>query len=301
MRTLLPLIFKFLCLYISVSVFFSCNSATRSDTQEWESIFNGKNFDNWDIKIAGHTLGDNYKNTFSIQDSMMRISYQNYTVFDNQFGHIYYKPLLSYYKIRFQYRFNGEHLSDAPSWSNRNSGIMLHSQSAETLNLNQTFPVSLEMQLLGGLDTGITHTGNLCTPGTIVQINNLSIDQHCTSSNSKTYYGNRWVSAEVEVYGDSLIRHIIEGQTVLEYQHTKIGGGFVDQSNNWSVANITDSSYWLNKAGSPLQRGQIAFQAESQDVDFRRIELLQLEGCTDSKAKNYKRYYIKTDNSKCIY
>ena len=45
----------------------------------------------------------------------------------------------------------------------------------------------------------------------------------------------------------------------------------------------------------------IALQAESQPVDFRRIELLNLVGCTDPKAKNYKDYYIKSDNLQCKY
>jgi hypothetical protein len=42
-------------------------------------------------------------------------------------------------------------------------------------------------------------------------------------------------------------------------------------------------------------------QAESQPVDFRRVKLLNLAGCKDPSAKNYKDYYIKADNSQCKY
>ena len=120
-------------------------------------------------------------------------------------------------------------------------------------------------------------------------------------SNSKTYLKNEWISAEAEVYGDSLIRHIINGDTVLTYTRPMIGEGFVSSAYGWTHANITDSMIWINKANTPLTEGCIALQAESQPVDFRRIEILDLVGCTDPKAKNYKDYYIRSDNRRCTY
>jgi len=101
----------------------------------------------------------------------------------------------------------------------------------------------------------------------------------------------------VEVNGDSLVRHIIEGDTILTYTKPIIGGG----AYSWTSAHITDSLAWINKANTPLTEGYIALQAESQPVAFRRIELLNLVGCKDPKAKNYKPYYVKNDESKCIY
>ena len=58
---------------------------------------------------------------------------------------------------------------------------------------------------------------------------------------------------------------------------------------------------WLKKSGTPLKEGYVALQAESHPIDFRKIELLNLAGCMDPKAKNYKDYYIKADNSQCSY
>lgn len=278
-----------------------CNSKSEKGSEEWVSLFNGKDLTGWDIKVAGQPLNDNYRNTFRVQDSMLRIAYDQYEKFDNKFGHIYYQTPFSYYKLKFEYRFVGTHVSDAPVWADRNSGIMVHSQAAGSLNMDQQFPVSLEMQLLA--DTGAHNrpTANICTPGTQVHIfDSLRID-HCINSTSKMYGGDIWVRGEIDVYGDSLVRHIIEGDTVLTYTRPVIGGGFISTSGTWASAYITDSAFWISRAGTPLKEGYIALQAESQPVDFRKLELLNLTGCTDPKAKNYREYYIKSDNSQCKY
>ena len=258
-----------------------------------------KDLSGWDIKIPGHQLNDNYKNTFVAADSMLRVVYDGYEKFDGKFAHIYTQTPYSFYKLRFQYRFTGSHLQDAPVWADRNSGIMVHSQSAKSMELKQDFPVSLEMQFLADTGKSDRHTGNICTPGTQVHLSDsLNLD-HCVNSDSKFYPVGVWVNGMIEVYGDSLVRHIIEGDTVLTYTKPVIGGGFVGGGFGWSFGHITDSIAWINKANTPLSEGHIALQAESQPVDFRKIELLNLVGCMDPKSKNYRAYYTKNDGSKC--
>jgi len=282
----------------------SCNSnkgKKEINKEDWESLFNGKDLTGWDIKIKDHTLNENYKNTFRIEDSMIRVVYSDYEKFSNQFGHLYTQKPYSYYKLKLQYRFVGDHLADAPEWADRNSGVMLHSQSAQSVNLNQNFPVSLEFQFLCGNGKDTVPTGSVCTPGTFITYEGKPFLGHIMNSNSKTYLKNEWISAEAEVYGDSLIRHIINGDTVLTYTRPMIGEGFVSNANSWTWAGITDSLIWINKANTPLKEGHIALQAESQPIDFRRIEIIDLVGCTDPKAKNYKTYYIRSDNSQCKY
>ena len=297
------IIVAFLAVLITLLLAPSCNNNEKKENskEEWVPLFDGTDLTGWDIKVAGQPLNDNYKNTFRVQDSILRISYDQYDKFDNKFGHIYYQSPFSYYKIKFHYRFVGAHLKDAPVWADMNSGIMIHSQSAQSVNIGQDFPVSLEMQLLADTGTHDRTTGNICTPGTQIHLFDSLRTDHCISSTSKTYPSEIWVNGEAEVYGDSLIRHIIEGDTVLTYTKPVIGGGFVSNTNNWTTAHITDSIFWINKAGTPLREGYIALQAESQPVDFRRIEILNLVGCTDPKAKNYKSYYIKSDNNQCRY
>jgi hypothetical protein len=178
---------------------------------------------------------------------------------------------------------------------------MIHSQSAQSLSIGQDFPVSLEVQLLGGLGKGPRHTGNLCTPGTQVYINGKLDQAHCIDSDSKTYDGDRWVTAEAIVYGDSVIHHLIEGDTVLTYQRPEVGGGFVSKDYDWKSAHIDNGEYWISRANTPLKEGYIALQAESHPIDFRSVEVLNLQGCTDPKALNYKSYYVKSDNTQCRY
>lgn len=282
-------------------LFFACKQSHDTTIEDWQPLFNGKDLSGWDIKIKDHPLNDNYRNTFRVEDSMLRVVYNEYDSFNNQFGHIYTKSPYSYYKLKFQYRFTGDHLADAPDWSDRNSGVMVHSQSAESIELGQSFPVSLEFQFLCGKGGDTVHTGSVCTPGTYITYNGEVYKGHIQQSNSKTYLKDEWVSGIAEVYGDSLIRHIVDGDTVLTYTNPMIGEGFVNVDYNWATGNIYDSLLWINKADTKLGSGHIAFQAESQPVDFKNIYLLNLVGCMDKKAKNYKSYYIKADNNQCIY
>jgi hypothetical protein len=141
--------------------------------EEWTSLFNGKDLSGWDVKISGHPINDNYNETFRVEDGMIRIMYDKYTEFNNSFGHMYYNKPYSYYKLRYDYRFTGEQLKGGATWNVRNSGIMLHSQSAASNNINQTFPVSIELQLLGGLGKGKRTTANVCTPGPAVELRQI--------------------------------------------------------------------------------------------------------------------------------
>ncbi|AUD04970.1 3-keto-disaccharide hydrolase [Spirosoma pollinicola] len=290
-------------LLLCLTTFTMAFAQKAASKEEWVSIFNGKDLKDWDIKIAGRPLNDNYQNTFRVENGIMRVVYDQYKTFDFKYGHIYYKKPYSYYRVRFQYRFLGNQTPGGDSWNVRNSGIMLHSQSAESLSLNQTFPVSLEMQLLGGLGKGERHTGNLCTPGTQVFIGDKLRPEHCTDSDSKTYDGDQWVTAEAIVMGDSIVHHLINGDTVLTYQRPQVGGGFVSPTSDWDSGRFgaTAANHWISQANTPLGSGFLALQAESHPIDFRNIEVLDLVGCMNPKALNYKSYYVKADNTKCRY
>ena len=236
----------------------------------WVELFNGKNMKGWDMKFTGFPLNENYNNTVRVEDGIMKMNYDNYKTFTNQFGHIYYKTPYSYYKLWVEYRFVGEQAKGGPSWDVRNSGVMVHSQSAASVGLNQEFPVSLECQLLGGLGNGERTTSNVCTPGTYVEINDKETMEHCINSTSKTYNGDQWVTVEIIVLGDSLVQHIMDGKVVLEYTHPKVGETGAD------IKRYLDSNY-QQKIGTPLKEGYIALQAESAPVQFRTVALLNLE------------------------
>lgn len=297
-----------LCLACSlVIMIISCNTqkniaSKNADKEDWIPLFNKKDLTGWDIKIAGFDLNDNAYNTFYVKDGMLVVDYSKYEKFTRQFGHIYYKQPYSYYKVRVEYQFYGKQLTGGPSYAYLNSGVMLHSQSAVSVGKQQTFPVSLELQLLACDSVIKNHTGNLCTPGTIVSMNGKIRPDHCIDSNSPYYDQTAWVSAEGVVYGDSLIHHIIDGDTVLTYEKPMIAGDFVNSSFNFTSGGFgADSVKWIQSKNMALTSGYIALQAESHPIRFRKVELLNLEGCMDKTALNYKSYYIKADNSKCRY
>lgn len=286
---------------------FSNQTSKRSkqNTEDWISLFNGKDLTGWDTKIADRPLNDNYLNTFQVEKGMIRIVYDAYENFDDKYGHLYYKKPYSHYKLRFDYRFFGEQTSGGEAWNIRNSGVMVHSQSAESNTFEQHFPVSIEVQLLGGLSNGKErNTANLCSPGTAVERFGEIDYRHCINSSSRTYDGDQWVSVEVVVMGDEYIAHLIENDTVLRYEHPQIGGAFINKNQkgkDWESMGVTNKEEWIAKEGQYLSEGYIALQAESHPIDFKNIELLNLCGCTDPKAVNYKSYFVKSENKSCVY
>ena len=259
--------------------------------QDWIQLFNGRDLAGWTAKFAKHELGENLHETFRVEEGLLRVRYDKWTSFDSEFGHLFYKDSFSYYRIVAEYRFVGNQLAGGPGWAQRNNGLMLHAPDPKTMLKDQDFPISIEVQLLGGLGDGKPRTtANLCTPGTHVVMKGELFTPHCVNSTSKTYDGDQWVRVEVEVRGDEMIRHLVDGQTVLEYSKPQIGGGQVSP---------VDPTVKVD--GTPLTRGYIAIQAETGPTDFRKIELLNLEGCTDPKASNYKSYFVKSSPTLCRY
>ena len=167
----------------------------------WISLFNGRDLEGWIPKFAGRPLGENYRDTFRVEDGVLRVSYDGYDEFDGEFGHLFYKEPFGRYALRIEYRFVGGQAPGGPAWGFRNSGVMIHSQSPESMGLAQSFPVSIEVQFLGGDGPEERPTANLCTPGTNVVMAGELVTRHCTNSASPTFRGDGWVTVEVEVEG----------------------------------------------------------------------------------------------------
>jgi len=289
------LISKSALLACSILFFIQCKTTVKSvqnTHEEWETMFNGEDIENWTTKIHHYEVNDNHGETFRVEDGIIKVRYDQYEGdFDERYGHLYYNTPYSYYHISLEYRFVGELHPGAPSFTLKNSGIMFHSQDPRTMPKEQDWPISVEMQFLAGTEQEkIRPTGNMCSPGTDVVFEGKIDPRHCISSSSKTYWGETWVKAEAIVLGDSLITHIIDGEPVLQYTQPQIGGG---------VANRYDPEIKID--GKPLKEGFIALQSEGQPIDFRNIKIKNLKGCTDPKATNYKSYFVKSDPSACVY
>jgi hypothetical protein len=239
--------------------------------QSWTPLFNGRDLTGWTPKFAKHDLGVNLHDTFRVEDGILKVAYDKWTGFDGEFGHLFYEQPYSHYRIAAEYRFVGAQLPAARrglGWAVRNNGFMLHAQDPKTMTRDQDFPISIEVQFLGGLGSGSRPTANLCTPGTHVLMSGALRTAHCTNSTAGTFHGDQWVRVEVLVLGDELIRHIVDGVTVMEYTKPRIGGG---------NASPTDPSVKVD--GTPLTAGYIAIQSETAPTEFRKIEIVNLDHC----------------------
>ena len=236
-----------------------------AEEAKWISIFNGKDLTGWTPKIRGCEAGENFKNTFRVEDGVLKVNYSEYEQWDNRFGHLFYEKKFSHYRLRLEYRFTGEQIKGGPAWAFRNSGIMIQSEAPKTMELEQNFPTSLEVQLLGGNGKDERTTGNLCTPGTHVVMNDQLKTEHCINSKSKTFHGDQWVTIEVEVHGNGVIKHIVNGEEVITYSKPQLGG----DAHAEALAKVAGDIM--------ISEGYFCLQSESHPVEFRKIEIQELK------------------------
>ena len=249
-------------------LFLLATTLLASAEAPWIPLFNGKDLSGWTSKICHHPLGENFGNTFTVEDGIIKVSYDGYGKFDKQFGHLYTNVAYSHYILRMEYRFAGKMMADAPSYVNLNSGVMIHSQSPQSMGLDQAFPVSIEYQFLADEGKGARPTANICTPGTNVEMKGKLVTEHIVESAAPTFPAGEWVKVEIEVRGSEEIIHRVNGKEVLRYQEPQL-----------DPENRVQSAEALFAAGAPkmLSYGHIALQAEGQPVWFRNIELKSLE------------------------
>lgn len=250
--------------------------ASPETTDGWETLFNGEDLTGWTPKIQGHALGDDPMKTFRVKDGCIQVSYDEYEGFERRFGHLFYEHTYESYDLKLEYRFTGDQIEGGPGWAYRNSGIMVHGQDPRTMREDQDFPVSIEVQLLGGSGKGERTTGNLCTPGTNVVMNEELVERHCTNAKSETYHGERWVTAEVQVRGSGAIRHLIEGEVVLEYSAAQL-----DPRDG-------DAKGWIKRQDGVklLSRGTLSLQSESHPCEFRNIRIRPIPNPAPAKDRN---------------
>ncbi len=225
--------------------------------ERWIPLFNGEDLEGWTPKFTTRELGENYRNTFRVEDGLLRVCYDDWDKFKGEFGHLFYKTPYSHYRLRAEYRFHGDQVAGGPGWALRNNGLMISCQSPESMDLDQDFPNSIEVQLLGGLGNGPRGTLNICTPGTQLVLDGKLNKNHVIQTGGPTYDGDQWVTVEVEARGSDLVKHIADGKTVVEYSKPQLDDGTL------------------------LDGGYISIQAETHPIDFRNIELLPLPEGSD--------------------
>lgn len=244
---------------------FSCTGAkNRGGEKGWVTLFNGKDLDGWVVKIAGQPLGENFGNTFRVEEGILSTRYDAYGAnFNNRFGALYYNRPLTNYRLKVEYRFVGETAPGAPAWGFRDGGIQYHGQDPATVGLEQQFPVCLEYNLHGGNGKDERPVGEICTPGTRVDIEGKTNTSFCTPATVKrTFHGDQWVTAEIEVR-DGVIRHFVNGEEILKFENPR-----------YDTAHAIAKTLVVN-GDTRLRSGYISLQSNSHPMDFRKIELLE--------------------------
>lgn len=231
---------------------------------KWVSLFNGKDLTGWKPKVKGFPIGENFGNTFRVKDGILMIRYDQYKTFDDHFGILFFDKKFTNFRLRAEYRFIGETFTEGgPSWGYKDNGIVYRSQDPSSVGLNQSYPVCLEYNFLGGNGKDERPTGEICALGTIVEIKGKKTTQTCTPPEVKrTVHGEQWVSIEIDVRGNK-ISQWVNGEKVLEFENPKY-----DPNNEFVKA--------LGKSGDELiKSGYIGLQSNSHPVDFRKIEIME--------------------------
>jgi len=252
------IVIKIVSLVICSFAMVACSTLSQEETENesgWIQLFNGKDLREWTPKFAGYELGVNPNNIFRVEDGVLKVDYSDTEKFAGDFGHLFYETPYSHYRIRAVFRFTGEQLPGGPGWAFRNNGLMLHCQDPATMKVEQKFPDSIEVQFKGnrfedGQPVGKKTMGALFTPGTIAHVDGKEVGSAQTSS--PIFEGTEWCTVEVEVRGQELMIHSVDGEEVLRTTDFRLDDG------------------------SPLGSGFIAIQAETHPTEFKSIELLPL-------------------------
>jgi enterochelin esterase family protein len=128
----------------------------------------------------------------------------------------------------------------------------------------------------------------MCSPGTEIVFQGKLYPDHCLNSASPDLRWRAMGARRDRGARLGTITHSVNGQKVLEYELPQYGGGAVNPYNTTTKPD-----------GELIDGGYISLQSESHPIDFRKVELLNLAGCMDKSATNYKSYYLKSVPGDC--
>jgi hypothetical protein len=245
----------------------SCHSnkitSDKSGNKKWISLFNGKDLQHWTPKIVGFKAGQNFGNTFRVENDILSTRYNAYDSFRNRFGALYYDKPFTNYRLKVDYRFVGELTAGAPSWGYKDGGIQYHCQSPQSLDVDQNFPVCLEFNLHGGNGKDENPTGDICASGMYIEIDGKRNTSYCTPPTIKrTFAGDEWITAEIDVR-DGKITHYVNGEQVIHFENPRY-----DSTN-------VPAKKMIIAANDLVKSGYISLQSNSHPMDFRKIEIME--------------------------
>jgi hypothetical protein len=203
-----------------------------------------------------------------VKDGAIIVSYDQYDQFGERFGHLFYETPFTTYRLRLDYRFVDGTPADTAAWAIANNGVMIFSQDPKTMAVGDSFPVSVEAQLLGPAPGQERFNGNMCSPGTNVVIDGALVTTHCVNSKSVSTPNGEWVRFEVEVAPSGVVTQRINGADVFVYSQVQLD----------PEGRMANSEPLVEAAGGRvmLDGGYIALQSEGAPIEFRNIEIMEL-------------------------
>ncbi len=233
------------------------------ENNNWVAVFNGKDLSGFTMKIKGYPLGENFGNTFRVEDRILKIRYDGYgDDLNGRFGTLYIDRPLANYRLRVTYRFVGETAPGAPDWGYRDSGIQFHGQPPATQKIDQPFPMCLEYNFHGGNGSDDRPTGAACGYGISFEVDGTPNTENCVPAKTPvTLHGDEWVVAELDV-NQGIITHFVNGQEIMRYTNPKYKGSH------------ETAKEFIFGGETSVKEGYVSFQANSHPMDIKRIELL---------------------------
>lgn len=248
----LLLILPFLVLLISAK------KDVNKSAPHWLNLFNGKNLNGWTPKIAGYKSGENFGNTFRVEQGILSTRYNAYDTFNNRFGALFYNKPFKDFRLKVEYRFTGDTVRGAPSWGYKDGGIQYFCEPPQSMKIDQSFPICLEYNLLG-----TRPSGEICANGMYVQINGKRNPDYCNVPTVKKQVpADDWVTAEIEVHNGT-IKHFINGEEVLSFEDP-----------HYDSTNAIAKNF-INGTDTKVSSGFISLQSNSHPMDFKSVAIIE--------------------------
>ena len=190
----------------------SCTAMPQGG-EDWQPLFDGKTLTGWTPKIRGFPLGENYRDTFRVRDGAIVVELRQVRPVRRTLRPpVLQDAIHGPYRLRFEYRFLNAHPADTPAWAIANSGVMIYGEDPKGMAVGDSFPVSVEAQLLGQAPGQERFNGNMCSPGTNVVMDGQLETTHCINSKTPSGPNEVWAEFEVEVGRDGTVTQKINGE-----------------------------------------------------------------------------------------
>jgi len=255
-----PMETRFLC---SCAVF--CLIGFANAESEWKSLFNGKDLSGWTVTVDKLPEGQDPDRIVQVRDGAIHMYADTDPDVKVPFGVITHEGTFSRFHLTLEYRWLEKKFAPRKN-AIRDAGLLYHAS-----NTAKVWPPSVEYQIQEGDSGDIIFIGESGFSWAHPQPDLAPEGQGDASllpenggflrkAKNQTYFGRfpefdhpGWNRAEVIVHADESAEHILNGHT---------------RSRLELMQHLT---------GGPLKEGKICLQFEGAEIQYRKIEIRELD------------------------